>query len=823
MTNEIKMVPRLVDGLCPRPGHRVEGLRPQTGTDGQLTLVAAGMPRLLAGSSGWTPLGRTAWRRVAASQDRALAVIDGAHATGGPSVQAARLSGTALCSHRLGDGRLLVMTQAGADIVSDDGVSLQVSAAVADYPAICLRAESGNVATATVPERTLSKGYGSNRRLSAADRAAIASDLEEAYRAVCADACGAGYLVQPVLARYRLLDHSGGVLFESPTVLLMPPEGIQCADSVSVSSADGQTVSAYTLQVKLWRPAVEIPAAASFADSVAAVEILTSPQFHPYHPDGIASVDSTRTQSGVFARVGLPGAHRTIAGVNDAAASAYMARAIARMELLERRMCHVSRPFGSEAYVLRPAVPSAADPGEDARAFDAALRRKVAAPSWRQALLSAPHTFSAGCTATDGVSVAWGCLRAHRYAGYPLTSMAASLSGQAWHATTVVRFDGRKGVRRFEEHTGGCPAKLGPVLSYPSADAREMTVMLWRDGEVYTGVFPLSPDGSGRRAVYISPGLKPIELVRGPLGSIIDIESGDHTFGDAVAMAPVESPLSLTATASVPGGAVEGLAAVCGTGQSWEFGRSRYYAGTASGVFSVVCGSDGRRISTRLADSRGIRSSRALAPGCDSVYALLALPGSELSVPAEIGAGGRIRPLAAPDAYTGVAFAPTHSELWVFRADGGADVLCRGYGHGMYSRRDIRCSDTLTACGEPFGISAGGVLCLDSEEAAADVAVGYSDVASRRGREPVALRGAVCDVRAAGASVAVAYEAVDNSGTSPRLYCRMRVSGDIPAPVVCRTAGAPARSIAASVAGRAGTGFRLAGFTLFTDRITLMP
>ena len=804
------IAPRLVDGLRPRPGHIVEGLRPTTGADGLMALTTAGRPRLLPGSAGWTPLARTGQTRAAA-RERTLALLGGE----APVVQEARLSGTSLCLLRLSPDELFVMTSAGADIVSSDGIALKANPVNYEYPPIRLRAENGNVASATVLPRTLSKSYRDNRKLSAADRAALAGDLEEAYRSLCADAAAAGYFVQPVLARYRLLDSGGRVLFESPTVLLMPPEGTQCGDSVELSSADGQTVDSYTIQAKAWRPVIDIPAADSQCRAVAAVEISTSPQFHPYHPGRAATVNTTRTAAGVFARVSLPGAHWAISGVNDAAASSFVARAVARMDVFEHRIEYVNTPFGATARTLRPAVAASAEPGDDSRALEEAMRRPVARPARREALMAAPHTFSASCAATDGVSTAWGCITAHRYPGYPLQTFACASTDEAWHATMVVKFDGRKGVRRFEEHTGLCPAKLGPVLSYPAPDASEMTILLSKGGRLYKGVFALRPDESGLRAVYISPGLKPIELAQASTGQIVDIENADCAFHDAVAIAPVDNPLAILSSATMPGGTVRALQAMPGTGQSWEFGRSRFFAGTGAGIFSVVASSGGGKISTRIIDSRGIGRRSAMAATPEAVYALLTTPGADTSVPAAINATGKVRPIALPGPYSALAYDPEHSELWAFKANGTAAIFCLGHEAGMYSRYDVACTDTATTDGEAYGISPQGIVCLGMEDAAERNTVTYADTASPKSRRPFVLNAAVTDIRAIDSTMTMAFDAVSNNGTAARPYVRLRIKGDILSPVVARTAGAPARSIAARIAGSAGADFIFTGFRLY--------
>lgn len=91
----------------------------------------------------------------------------------------------------------------------------------------------------------------------------------------------------------------------------------------------------------------------------------------------------------------------------------------------------------------------------------------------------------------------------------------------------------------------------------------------------------------------------------------------------------------------------------------------------------------------------------------------------------------------------------------------------------------------------------------------------YADTASPKSRRPFVLNAAVTDIRAIDSTMTMAFDAVSNNGTAPRPYVRLRIKGDILSPVVARTAGAPARSIAARIAGSAGADFIFTGFRLY--------
>ena len=114
-------------------------------------------------------------------------------------------------------------------------------------------------------------------------------------------------LLQPALARYRLLDASGNVLFESAPVLVSHSGGAQCCDSVALGSSDRTTVDAYNLKAGTYHVELALP---SMADSgVAQAEILMTPLFHPYDPagEGMAQLGRADSSSSVFCASGPAG------------------------------------------------------------------------------------------------------------------------------------------------------------------------------------------------------------------------------------------------------------------------------------------------------------------------------------------------------------------------------------------------------------------------------------------------------------------------------------------------------------------------------------
>lgn len=801
---DVSLFPRLPDPSGQTPGRRVLNMRPRTAFDGSMELVAALPPVTMPSLKGWRPLCRLGGQLVV-SAGTATALVDDADGDALPSPGLSALPGEPLCSLGVSADEALVMTEAGPVRISVSDGTLGTCKCGYEYPAIGLRAVQVSVAAASTGVRTLSKTYSDAGRLTAADRDALVGDLEAAYLEAVAKAASAGCMVQPALARYRLLDRRGELLFESPPVLLSLPGGSQCADTVEIGCADGRTVSSYELNLKTWCVEVSIPDVRS--DDVGAVEICLSPQLHPYRAAGKGMAVAARDASGYKVRVGLPGSYRAL-GADSGGTEATLMKAIARMDAIERCVARINSPFGGVAQTVRSACSPEADAAGAMRALDAALSAKVKRASFAEALLSAPHMMAASSAASDGSAVAWGAPRALRYAGYPLPVFATAQSDAAWHATVTVRFDGRRGVSRYIEGSGGCPSALGPVLSYPSPDARSMSILLWSEGVTRRFECSLTPDESGRRSVYISPGLQAPEFTTVSSGTLIDIENADESFDDIVALCRAEAPVGrIVAVCGMPG-KVHALAAVAGAEQAWDRGRSRFYAATAGGIVSLAMTASTGACSVRMVEQRGVSRADAMAAGDGEVYVLADDGGGR--VPLALTSRGTVRVLGPASDYIFLFYDRLWGELWAVSAGGRADVFVPA---GMYSRTLPPYTAAVCASGEYYGLHSGGVDRVSVQSDSGRIAVEYADTFSPAGRLPFSLRSVLADIASDSIGATLAVGGAGLGGGTVRPIVERRFSGAVRSPMEIAAVSAPARSLSVRLSGMAGAGTCIRSFT----------
>lgn len=787
---DVLVAGRLEEPFGVAQGRRVLNLRLRRGVDGRGELAVAVPPASFAGLNGWRPVCRAGGRLVVAA-GKVPGLVDDSGSTGLPSVGLLVLPGEPLCSMPLSADEALVMTDGGPATVGAALNEVSVRECGYEYPAVTLRAVQVSVAAQAVGARTLSKVFASEGRLSASDSAGLVADLEGAYREAVAKASSAGCMVQPALVRYRLTGLRGEVLFESPSVLLGTDIGWQSADTVETSISGGEA-AAYELQLKCWRIEALLPAESM--QEVAAVEVFVSPQFHPYRSGGRGMAVLVRDTEGYKVRVGLPGAFTA----SGRGAEWRVRKAIARMDSIEERAGRVAAPFGGTARAVTLFYAPEGDVAVASRSFEASCRAAVPRADFAEALLSAPHRFAAACVAGDGRTVAWGAPRALRYAGYPPALFAVSTTSASWRATVVVRFDGRRGVVRTVECDSGCPTALGPVLSYPSPDARSMTVLIWSEGVTRRFDCELTPDDSGRRAVYVADDLKPVGLTAVSAAALVDTEDASESFPDIIAIATAEEPLRPIGIVRHGAGEVMGLEGVPGAEQAWDRGRSRYYAACRGGVLSLAVSGAGGSLSVRTVYNRGVSGPGCMAAGGGEVYVLAEDAGG--AVPLAVSCRGAVRVLAPAADYSALVYDRRLGEVWAVKNGGGADVFTSG---GMYRRICPAYTAVVSVSGEYYGLHDGGVDRISLPGNAEGVTVEYTDSFSPARRGVFSLHSVRADVAGGGLTGSITLSAADGNGNAVRPILIRELSGALKSPVELRTVCAPARTVAVSICGMA--------------------
>lgn len=794
---ELRLGASLVDNE--RGALAVVGLRPDRDASGTVVLKPVQMPSSSVLPLGWSPQLKLDGRLLVSKGSSLAEYSDGML-----MASENELPGKARCSLPLAANGL-VMCEQGAALVEIDEGKPKVTVAAKDYPPISIYGVDDVELTVGVDRRTLSRSY-STGLFDKKDRESLVGDLSAAYLRLCADASASGVLLQPALARYRLLDASGNVLFESAPVLVSHSGGAQCCDSVALGSSDRTTVDAYNLKAGTYHVELALP---SMADSgVAQAEILMTPLFHPYDPagEGMAQLGRADSSSSVFARVGLPGRHRGLGTVYRNNARSIILKAISRIEMLEERVCVIQDPFGGEARSVVPEISCRVDPEDCTARIKAVFAKGVSPRAYKRVMLERPHRFSAAAVAECSGAVAWGNVRSLRYPGYPLATFASAVSSGSWRAVSAVYFKGDKGVVRKEEYAGLALVKLGPVLCYPAPDAREMTVVYYHEGRNHKQTFALSPEASGRFAVYVDPSMKPISLPEcSPTVTVAATEESVE-FSDTVAYARVGRPLDIIATADA-GSEVVAIAGRSGSEQAWDFGRARFTIGCRHAIYSagISLGSKATGLRTLLAS--GINRPDALAVGKDGeVY----VAGNGISC---LSRNGAVRRLSYSDEYVAVGYDGVRDELWALRREGKADVYCRRFDYGRFEYPSLSAEGFMHL----------GSLYLLAGRKIYDTAVempGAVDVRLRLIAKPSDRYGMVrahrVHMAAQGSTIegSLSVQGRSVTGLRPWLIRRAQLRGVLAGPVVMNLVSREVRSVEISLDARVSDDFVFDSFTL---------
>lgn len=606
-----------------------------------------------------------------------------------------------------GRGRALVMCRRGSLDVSVSNGQWSVRHNGGAYPCVSFRATTQAGRTCTVGDRSLGAAYTGGTTLGATARRALADDLAQAYLSACADGASEGLFTAPVVLWCRYLDGDGRELLTTPPVVVKP-EGT-FTPWVETTVADGKTAAGYVLTV----PCCGIEAVFEGADcpEVGAVEVYATPCLHPYRKWQQGTVVATR--SGGF-RISLPGYGNDVSQ-STARSAATMRRILGRCRHMGRLLATIPRPFDGHTRtktIHHPGGESADGAGD---AVDAALVMKIQAPTLIEALMESPHTFGADIMAADAGAVMWGGLHPVRSRGFSPLFFAAATSAPAAdgaRALVTVGFSGtgRRGVVLTQELPEIVPSRLGPVLSYPSPDATSIRITVFDGSKTRSAAFALTPDGSGRRSVYVSPGLAPIELPEVTATLVVDVTEPDDSHAQHVAACSTEAPLVPKVMKELVA-PLEAVVPLSGSDSAWEFGRSRFVATSSAGLTSLTLSEGQRSLSVRLIAA----SPAALCPGRNTVYAALS---NEVVA---ISAGNRKCATLFKGSFTGLAWDDVHGELLAMNAAG-----CTVWSEltaGTYSRTDCTGGSGIAAGGESFVETDERIYAVGLEDTATTVAV----------------------------------------------------------------------------------------------------
>ena len=485
--------------------------------------------------------------------------------------------------------KCLVFTDGGPSLLERYDGKWTIGDMSSFFPSITLESQMASPVSTVVDQRELSRAYNGATNLRAADRKAVSDDYAEAYKQLCHQSNSQNLMLQPVLGRYKLYDNEGRLLFAGPPILI-GPQGQFC-DYHTIQSHDNQVISSYTLQADTWHILAKLQGCPddSLCKLVARAEIYITPQFHPFSEKGSSHVVLSRTGSGDFLRLALPGRTGGIAPVLGNISGKNMAKIYAQIDDLEECICVIPNPFRSSRRNIEVLGNHSKDNGEGI-----VFMAKNTKPTTRhkaEALLRIPHRFSAHVACSGNGLALYGNLEIKRFSGYSASDFASSCNNGEWRAICQVKFADGHSVVRSSEYSYNSPQKLNPIISYPAPDATEICIVLYSGNQTRKVLLPLVPSADGLNSVYFSPDGQAIVPAISSAAQVIEDNPPRETFPDLVAVCEASNPLAVRFFADTGVGEIKALEALGHTEHSWEFGRSHFLAGGIAGISTLVLGS----------------------------------------------------------------------------------------------------------------------------------------------------------------------------------------------------------------------------------------
>lgn len=630
-----------------------------------------------------------------------------------------------------GGGVVRVMLAHHRDVylTYDDDLTLHYHGEMPELPAVRLMATDYNTLYDEIPTLSLSGNSPSTSgsQLTDSDNALLTDALNRSYTRLRKQAEAMGYCVQPILARYRLVDAAGNTVATGPTVPLSAVEGYSATSEVVMLSDDNlATLRGGRLAMQVYRPALLAPETlpAPWNRLIHHLDIEITREISPVDSDSSTPHGIHRdTPSG---RVALT-AHLPGTGNGTVIDKTRLRRlAIEAMERVSGERFLAARysfPFdnmlGSAGNIIpltvRGDLPKVENTAADLIA-DGNMSR-----SWSAALADGDVTIL--CNPRTEIPQGWApdCFAASRdpeSTGEWRIAFAVTLSTPAGQ-TTVCR-----------ESVGNtlAPVSLSPILSFPYEDATSLTVIIRApDGIPYEERFTLTPITGAGIACYVSPGLERITLTR---------TAPDYLLPATTCRTRVDNGRADLCLSADPGRCLDSLQ-ISGSeivavrhaprsGSGWDFARRKLLFFSAEGTTLATIDSKHRFHSHAPVDHRPVRSADALCEAADDKgAALLVIAGDDLlrisgqRVTALLtGITGRLGFL--PEA---VGWEAVHREIWLAPV-GRADIVipplpCRVSADGEIFTVDVagltgplrfaQCAGVLLAA------SAGGVMNLSDE------------------------------------------------------------------------------------------------------------
>lgn len=507
----------------------------------------------------------------------------------------------------------------------------------------------------------------SGSQLSEADSLRVANALTAAYDTLRSRARGMDYCVQPVMARYRILDAGGKSIAVGPLVTIADPDGYSATGSIQQISTDGmQTLTGGAVEMKVYRPGYVVaqPLSAPWNRLAAKMIIEITDEIDPLTkgtgaPHGVHR-DAASGRVTVTSR--MPGfGNGTV---------------LDRIRLTDLALQSAGAKMRTVAELPLPFL-DAANAAGSVKSFSGTAAGQPSEATGGVAQ-TVSKSYSAGI-ATGGLTILCNP-RQEVFAGWSPEDfiMARGAASGEWRMAFTVTIStpaGEKTVTRETVSREGVPTALLPTLIYPSEDATALTVSyLSPAGEAFGKRYPLTPIAGRGIAVYISPALE--KLSPAPTGSALAAynpppSTAAPVYREGVAdVYPSSDTGQLLDSRRVSDKVITAVREVPRSGSGWDFSRSKLLFFGFEGIKIATVNSRGGFNSVAPVDNRPVRYAAGICDGDGQRGAalrviagdsLLELSGQQVTTTA-------IPPLPYPPVAAG--WNSRYSELWLLCSDG---------------------------------------------------------------------------------------------------------------------------------------------------------
>lgn len=719
----------------------------------------------------------------------------------------------------LDEATIAVFTRHDIVYLDFDGGQWTARGALEQFPPLTIRAVDAHTFSSSTPARTLSGGYSHwSGSLSSADTDTVTSDLLAAYSDACSAANAAGYFVQPVVARYRILDKWGNTLFRSAPVLVSACglQGVAAIyGQVSLSGGTFSNLAPATVEVTGYKLAVAVGGsiAGRWKDVAAQAVVELSPQFEPIDTadKAITRMENATSTSGTL-RMLLPGASDA-----DAKMRHEIVAALPKLDNLMIVADVVNCPFDSSVVTALSPISLDVTPTKFLRNVDAIKAVSSDADAFVR-LLSAPNSVGAKTAVAVGDDIVIGDITVRRHrADSPFSTAVTSASSSAtWRAFSRVRLaDGNVLVNSFAA-TALEPAAFSPLVVYPSSDAVEIEYVFKDSNSVVRRLtMPLTPAPEAGLAFYIADTLAPAAFPVDTSPYIVPAETVvPVSLGRSFAIAKARSPRCVTAAGELASGEILAITPAVRTSSAWDFARLHLYAFATSGIYALAVNAARKKMAVSLIDSRPVVSAAHVAPAVGAVYALAA---SDL---VEVAASSA-KTLATGVSARALGWDSSHNELWIAR-DNEVRIMSAA---GFYTR--TMSVSAMARLGGLLYVATGSAVTYAGEE----VPAGEIDIAwsLRLLRDdvtvttfpprlfPPRLFSIAWNMNADFADIALRIDGDNGSGRSVNMLT-LEADGAIDFPINARTNLPTRLFMSFSFEGTADASFSFRGISLLFDR-----